>query len=257
MGPAFGAEHVEAGHENSVVSSAPTHVAIIMDGNGRWAATRGLDRTDGHRAGTENIRRILRAFAGHGVQYLTLFAFSTENWERPVGEVNALMEILQDMVRAETRRLHEEGVRLLHIGRLDRLPCDVQKEIAAAIEMTKDNTAITVALAYDYGGRSEMTHAIKSIVADGVRSSEIDEQLVGSYLYTAGMPDPDLIIRTAGEMRISNFLLWQAAYAEYYATDVYWPDFDEDEVEKAIAAYGQRRRKYGRVDGRVTSGADS
>ena len=246
-------ERVEAGHEGPDVSVAPTHVAIIMDGNGRWAAERGLSRTDGHRAGTENIRRILQAFAAHGVRYLTLFAFSTENWERPSEEVNALIEILQEMIRSETRQLHADGVRLMHIGRLDRLPDEVQQGIADAIELTKDNTGITVALAYDYGGRSEMTNAIKSILADGIQASEIDEQLIGKYLYTSGMPDPDLIIRTAGEMRISNFLLWQAAYAEYYSTGVFWPDFDETEVDNAIAAYGQRRRKYGRVDGRVTT----
>ena len=257
MSLASNAECMEGGHEGSAVSAVPAHVAIIMDGNGRWAAERGLSRTEGHRAGTENIRRILQSFAAHGVRYLTLFAFSTENWERPTEEVNALIEILQEMIRAETRQLHEEGVRLMHIGRLDRLPDGVQKGIADAVEMTKDNDGITVALAYDYGGRSEMTNAIRSIVADGIQASQIDERLVSSYLYTAGMPDPDLIIRTAGEMRISNFLLWQAAYAEYYSTGVYWPDFDETEVDKAIAAYGQRRRKYGRVDGRITSGADS
>ena len=251
------AERVETGQKDPAASVVPAHVAIIMDGNGRWAAERGLSRTDGHRAGTENIRRILQSFAAHGVRYLTLYAFSTENWERPTEEVNALIEILQEMIRAETHQLHQEGVRLLHIGRLDRLPRGVQRGIADAIELTKDNTGITVALAYDYGGRSEMTEAIRAIVAEGIHASQIDEQLVGSYLYTAGMPDPDLIIRTAGEMRISNFLLWQAAYAEYYSTGVYWPDFDETEVDKAIAAYGRRRRKYGRLDGRVASRVDS
>ena len=242
-------QSVETGHEGPNLSAVPVHIAIIMDGNGRWAAERGLSRTDGHRAGTENIRRILRAFATRGVRHLTLYAFSTENWERPAEEVNALIEILQEMIRSETRRLHADGVRLKHIGRLDRLPVEVRHGIAEAVELTKDNVGITVALAYDYGGRTEMTNAIKSIVADGIQASEIDEQLIGRYLYTAGMPDPDLIIRTAGEMRISNFLLWQAAYAEYYSTNIFWPDFDETEVDKAIAAYGRRRRKYGRVDG--------
>ena len=250
---ASNAQCAENDPEGPNVAVVPTHVAIIMDGNGRWAAERGLARTEGHRAGTENIRRILRAFATHGVRHLTLYAFSTENWERPAEEVNALIQILQEMIRSETRQLHADGVRLMHIGRLDRLPDEVQQGIADAIELTRHNTGITVALAYDYGGRSEMTHAIKSIVADGIQASQIDEQLIGRYLYTTGMPDPDLIIRTAGEMRISNFLLWQAAYAEYYSTGVYWPDFDETEVDKAIAAYGQRRRKYGRVDGRVTT----
>ena len=241
------ANRVETARNAPAVSDIPAHVAIIMDGNGRWAEERGLTRTDGHRAGTQNIRRIIHAFASHGVEYLTLYAFSTENWERPAEEVKALIEILEDMIRKETGELHAEGIRLVHIGRLDRLPNEVQKAIADAIEMTKENTRFTVALAYDYGGRSEMTHAIRSIVADGIHPSEIDEALVSGYLYTSGMPDPDLIIRTAGEMRISNFLLWQAAYAEYYSTDVYWPEFDESEVEKAVAAYGRRRRKYGRV----------
>lgn len=189
--------------------SGPVHVAIIMDGNGRWAMERGLPRTQGHRAGTENIRRILRAFSARGVQYLTLYAFSTENWERPTQEVDALTEILREMIRTETELLHAEGVRLVHIGRLDRLPAEVRKGIADAIELTKGNTRMTVALAYDYSGRSEMTRAIRTIAAEGIPPSEIDEELVSRYLYTAGIPDPDLIVRTAGEMRLSNFLLWQ------------------------------------------------
>ena len=240
--------------------SGPVHVAIIMDGNGRWAMERGLPRTQGHRAGTENIRRILRAFSARGVQYLTLYAFSTENWERPTQEVDALTEILREMIRTETELLHAEGVRLVHIGRLDRLPAEVRKGIADAIELTKSNTRMTVALAYDYSGRSEMTRAIRTIAAEGIPAAEIDEELVSRYLYTAGIPDPDLIVRTAGEMRLSNFLLWQAAYAEYYSTEVYWPDFDEVEVDKALDAYAGRKRTYGRVDasraeaGGVTTG---
>ena len=231
----------------------PEHVAIIMDGNGRWAWERGLSRTDGHRAGTENIRRILRTFANYGVQYLTLYTFSTENWERPSEEVGALMEILREVIRTEAQQLQAEGVRLVHIGRLDRLPMEVRQGILDAIEMTKDNTKITVALAYDYGGRSEMVDAIKAIVDERVPAEQIDEYLIDRYLYTAGLPDPDLVIRTAGEMRLSNFLLWQAAYAEYYSTTAYWPDFDEDEVTKALHAFSQRRRKYGRVEIRSPS----
>ena len=249
MSSASNAHRVETARHAPATPEIPAHVAVIMDGNGRWAEERGLNRTAGHQAGTENIRRVMRTFAAHGVEYLTLFAFSTENWERPTEEVNALIGILQDMIRTEAQELNEEGVRLIHIGRLDRLPDDVQNAIAEAVEMTKDNTNFTVALAYDYGGRSEVTHAIRSIVADGVQPSEIDERLVSDYLYTAGIPDPDLIIRTAGEMRISNFLLWQAAYSEYYSTDVFWPDFDEAEADKAVAAYGRRQRKYGRVAG--------
>lgn len=255
MARASNAPCTEAVRDGSAASVVPVHVAIIMDGNGRWAAERGLSRTEGHRAGTENIQRVLRAFAANGVRCLTLYAFSTENWDRPTEEVEALIEILQEAIDTEARQLHAEGVRLVHIGRLDRLPCRVRKRVVDAIEMTKNNTGITVALAYDYGGRSEIIQAIRSILADGIRSAQIDEQLIGRYLYTAGIPDPDLIIRTAGEMRLSNFLLWQAAYAEYYSTGVCWPDFDEIEVERALVAYGQRRRTYGRIDERAAGRA--
>lgn len=247
--PSIANTSIETTEHEPVYRSVPDHVAVIMDGNGRWASEHGLSRTDGHRAGTENIRRILRAFSDRGVRYLTLYAFSTENWERPTGEVRALMLILQEVIRAEAVELHAEGVRLVHIGRLDRLPAEVRQGILDAIEMTKNNAGITVALAYDYGGRSEMVDAIKAIVADQIPAEQIDEKLVDQYLYTAGLPDPDLVIRTAGEMRLSNFLLWQAAYAEYYSTSAFWPDFDEADVEKALNAYSQRRRKYGRVEG--------
>lgn len=247
--PSISKPSTDVAEQKPIRSSVPNHVAIIMDGNGRWASEHCLSRTDGHRAGTENIRRILRAFSDRGVRYLTLYAFSTENWERPTEEVRALMLIMQEVILTEAERLHGEGVRLVHIGRLDRLPAEVRQGILDAIEMTKDNTGITVALAYDYGGRSEIVEAVKAMVAEKIPVDQIDEQLIDRYLYTADLPDPDLVIRTAGEMRLSNFLLWQAAYAEYYSTSTFWPDFDELDVDKALEAYGQRRRKYGRVEG--------
>jgi undecaprenyl diphosphate synthase len=226
----------------------PKHVAIIMDGNGRWAEERGMHRSEGHRAGVENVRRVTTSFAGHGVEYLTLFAFSTENWERPHEEVGFLINLMGEAIRQETLPLHEEGVRIRHIGRLDRLPDRLQDAIQESIELTKDNEAITLSLAYDYGGRAEIIDAVRAMVSDGLQPDDITEDALQHRLYTADLPDPDLIIRTAGEMRISNFLIWQAAYAEYYATDAHWPDFDGSEVAKALEAYGARKRRYGRLD---------
>ena len=230
------------------VVQVPRHAAIIMDGNGRWAAERGLSRSEGHRAGTENIRRVLRSFVEHGVKYLTLFAFSTENWERPDDEVDVLIELLGEVLRKETQPLHKEGVRLRHIGRLDRLPPALQDVIRESIELTKDNDVLTLSLAYDYGGRAEIVDAVRAIAEQRRSPGEITEESFGQYLYTRGLPDVDLIIRTAGEMRLSNFLLWQTHYAEYYSTSAFWPDFDEREVGRALDSYGQRKRRYGRVD---------
>jgi undecaprenyl diphosphate synthase len=225
----------------------PTHVAIIMDGNGRWAAQRGLSRQAGHRAGTENIRRVIEAFGDRGVKYLTLFAFSTENWGRPKKEVDALLRLLGRVINREINTLHEKGVRLRHIGRLDPLSPRLQKKVQEAIELTKNNQRMTVNVAFNYGGRAEILDAVRHIVADGLPSERIDEEVFRSYLYTAGLPDPDLIIRTAGELRLSNFLLWQSAYAEYYFTPLYWPDFDAAEVDQALEAYGHRQRRFGMV----------
>lgn len=240
--PASGATPVAAGGQ------VPQHVAIIMDGNGRWAQSRGLLRPEGHRAGTENVRPVLRSFVEHGVKYLTLFAFSTENWERPDDEVGALIELLGEVLRRETQPLHEEGVRLRHVGRLDRLPQSLQDSIKSSMELTKDNDVLTLSLAYDYGGRHEILEAVRSILAEHRFPEEITEETFGRYLYTHGLPDVDLIIRTAGEMRLSNFLLWQSHYAEYYSTDAYWPDFNGEEVRRALESYARRKRRYGRVD---------
>jgi undecaprenyl diphosphate synthase len=225
----------------------PTHVAIIMDGNGRWAEQRKLPRLAGHRAGTENIRLVIEEFASFGVKHLTLYAFSTENWERPDEEVSGLMKILEDVIHMETKALHEQGVRLLHLGTLDRLSPGLQDAMCQGIELTKDNRRITLNLAFNYGGRAEILGAVRRIVEEGIPHQEIDEAIFSSYLNTAGMPDPDLIIRTAGELRLSNFLLWQSAYSEYYCTPALWPDFDEEELRMALVAYSQRQRRFGRV----------
>ena len=225
----------------------PKHVAIIMDGNGRWATDQGRSRSDGHRAGTDNVRRIVRAFLQHDVDYVTLFAFSTENWDRPSDEVETLMSLIQYVIGKESEALHREGVRIRHLGRLDRLSPGLQQSIRDSVELTKNNTRFTLNVAFDYGGRAEIISAAQAMVRDCVKPEDITEALFATYLNTKDIPDPDLIIRTAGEMRLSNFLIWQAAYAEYYSTPVYWPEFDEVEVAKAIEAYGQRQRRFGKV----------
>lgn len=218
-----------------------------MDGNGRWATSRGKPRLEGHRTGTGNIRRVVEAFARHGVSYLTLFAFSTENWERPEDEVKGLIRILREVIGREARLLHKQGVRIRHLGNLSQLSPDLQQAIEDSIELTRHNTGMVLSVAFNYGGRAEILDAVRSIVADGLSPGDITPEVFQRYLYTREIPDPDLIIRTAGEMRLSNFLLWQSAYAEYYATPVLWPDFDEEEVDKAVAAYGKRQRRFGRV----------
>jgi undecaprenyl diphosphate synthase len=231
------------------LENVPQHVAIIMDGNGRWAQERGLSRQAGHRAGTENIRRVIETFAEYEVPVLTLFAFSTENWTRPKREVNALIRLVGRTIERELDALHENGVRLLHLGRLEPLSPELRKRVEYAIEKTKDNDRITVNLAFNYGGRQEIIEAVRRIVEDGVSPERINEQLFESYLYTAGLPDADLVIRTAGEVRLSNFLLWQSAYAEYYATPAYWPDFGVEEIERALLAFSQRQRRFGGLPG--------
>jgi len=236
------------------VERLPTHVAIIMDGNGRWAQERGLPRYEGHRAGTKNIRPVIERFAQYGIPYLTLFAFSTENWNRPKEEVRALLRLLSQAVRREARRLGAAGIRLRHLGRLDGLPPRLQQQVREAIELTKDNERMTVNVAFNYGGRAEILDAVRRLIAEGVPPEEIDEERFSAYLYSAGLPDPDLIIRTAGEMRLSNFLLWQGAYAEYYATPVYWPDFGPAEVDKALLAFSRRQRRFGTIPPSGSSG---
>jgi undecaprenyl diphosphate synthase len=229
------------------LEKVPQHVGIIMDGNGRWAKARGLPRSAGHRAGTENLRKVLRAAVEFGIEILTIYAFSTENWGRPVGEVRALLAILERVIDRELAELHEEGVQLRHLGRLDRIAPQLRRKVLEAIELTKDNQQLILNVAFDYGGRAELVSAIQHIIADGVSAEQIDESLVSRYLYTAGLPDPDLIIRTSGEMRVSNFLIWQGAYAEFYVPSVLWPDFGKDELYKALVSYNQRERRFGLV----------
>lgn len=229
------------------IEKIPQHVAIIMDGNGRWALARGLPRIAGHRAGTENLRRVMEGCGDLGIKYLTLYAFSTENWGRPEEEVHGLMSILEDVIDTELKELHREGVQLRHIGVLDRLDSTLRQKVLEAVELTKNNDRLILNVAFNYGGRGEIVHAIKNMIQDGVRPDDVTDELVSKYLFTSGVPDPDLVIRTSGELRISNFLIWQAAYAEWYFTPVYWPDFDQHELRKAVEEYSQRERRYGLV----------
>ena len=226
-------------------TKVPHHLAIIMDGNGRWAQSRGLPRLAGHRAGTENIRRILESCVEHGIKILTLYAFSTENWGRPNAEVRGIMRILEQTIDRELPELHQNGVQLRHIGRLEDIAEGLRQKVHEAIELTKHNDRIILNVAFNYGGRAEIVDAVRRIVESEVDSDRLDEHLFGQYLYTAGLPDPDLIIRTAGELRISNFLIWQSAYSEYYATPTYWPDFNEEELHKALLEYSRRERRFG------------
>jgi undecaprenyl diphosphate synthase len=232
---------------NEGPAKVPTHIAIIMDGNGRWALSRGLPRLAGHRAGTENLRRVIEACVEFGVKYLTIYAFSTENWGRPLEEVQGLLRILEDVIDRELQELHDQGVQLRHIGRLDQLRPSLRNKVLSAIEKTKNNDRLVLNVAFNYGGRDEIVCAIQRIIADGVKPDEVNDALVNQYLFTAGEPDPDLIIRTSGELRGSNFLIWQGAYSEWYFTPTYWPDFGKEELSRALEEFGQRQRRYGRV----------
>ena len=225
----------------------PQHVAIIMDGNGRWAKKRGLPRLMGYRAGGDNIQPVVKLFADYGIKYLTLYMFSTENWNRPKREVTGLLKLLAKRINSETRAFHKQNIRLKHLGRLDRLSPELGQKIRAAVELTKNNTGMTLCLALDYGGRDEIVEAARRLISDGTPQKGIDETLFSQYLYSSGIPDPDLIIRTAGEIRLSNFLLWEAAYSELYFTPVLWPDFGKKEIEEALLDYKQRQRRFGNL----------
>ena len=223
----------------------PRHVAFIMDGNGRWAEQRGLLRLDGHRAGVKNIRPIIKFLHSNGIKYATLYAFSTENWSRPEDEVNGIFHILEEIIAEESRELHKNGVRLRHIGSLEGLSNKLRESIKNALELTADNTGMTLGVALNYGGRAEIIDAVRRIISNGIRPDELDEKRFRDYLYTADFPDVDLVIRTGGEFRTSNLLIWQTAYSEYYFTPVLWPDFNEEELKKALHAYSQRERRFG------------
>jgi undecaprenyl diphosphate synthase len=225
----------------------PQHVAIIMDGNGRWAKKRHLPRLAGHNAGSENIRPVVKIFANYGVKYLTLYMFSTENWNRPRIEVAGLLSLLARKIDQETRAFHQENIRLVHLGRLDRLSQKLREKVLAAVELTKNNTGLTLCLAFDYGGRDEIVQAARRIASAGIPGDNIDESVFVRYLYSTDIPNPDLVIRTGGENRLSNFLLWQAAYSELYFTPVLWPDFGLKDVEEVLSEYKRRQRRFGKI----------
>ena len=227
-------------------TNLPEHVAIVMDGNSRWAKQHGLPRFEGHWAGARNVRCVVDVFAEYNVRYLTLFAFSTENWNRPKSEVRGLLRIFREMIDSELKLLHERGIRFRHLGMIHRLPLDLRRKVEEAIELTKGNMGMTLSIAFDYGSRTEIADAVRRLLTNGIRPEEINELSLKEYLYAPEIPDPDLIIRTGGEMRLSNFFLWQAAYSELYFTEALWPDFDRTEIEKALAAYASRQRHFGR-----------
>ena len=233
------------------VKNLPKHVAIIMDGNGRWARQRGLPRIEGHRMGMESVRETVRVSNKLGIKYLTLYAFSSENWARPRVEVTALMRLLGFYLQKELAELDKNNVRLAAIGRLHELPTSARQQLDKAIATLRDNTGLTLVLALSYGGRAEIVDAVREIARE-IKTGQIDvadvnEKCVSDHLYTAGIPDPDLLIRTSGELRVSNFLLWQISYAEIYVTETLWPDFSKAEYLKALDDYGNRQRRFGRV----------
>jgi undecaprenyl diphosphate synthase len=234
-----------ASTEYPPLAHPPYHVGIIMDGNGRWAKAQGKTRFEGHKAGTENLRRILESSVEFGVKMLTIYAFSTENWKRPPLEVRGLMSILENVIDRELAKLNKNGVQLRHIGRLEKLEPRIRDKVKHAIEMTKTNERLILNVAFNYGGREEIVQAVKRVLQEQIPADDITEELLSRYMYTANSPDPDLIIRTSGEFRTSNFLIWQAAYAEYYITPTYWPDFDKAEYYKALQEFSQRDRRFG------------
>lgn len=236
------------------VQSIPEHIAIIMDGNGRWAQQRGLPRLLGHRAGTQNVRKIIAACIERGVRFLTLFAFSTENWLRPFEEVRGLMYLLGEYIDRETPHLHKMGVQIRHLGRREGLSTGLQMKIKNAVELTRNNSAITVCVALNYGGRNEIIHAIRSMVRKGIPLDEINEETFAAHLSTRDIPNPDLVIRTSGETRLSNFLIWETAYSEFWFTSTFWPDFTQEHLDEALHDYASRQRRFGGVS--LTSRVD-
>ena len=234
------------------LKNVPRHVAIIMDGNGRWAKQRGLPRIEGHRAGAESVRAIVRACGELGIEYLTLYAFSIENWNRPKAEVAALMHLLEFYLKQEIPELNKNNVRLTAIGRIHELPESGQKQLQKSIEALSKNTGLTLVLALSYGGRAEIVDAVREITrevkAGRLDVADIDEKVISNHLYTRSIPDPDLLIRTSGEMRVSNFLLWQISYAEIHVTETLWPDFRKPQLLGALDAYSKRHRRFGRVN---------
>ena len=237
--------------DNGPMTVIPQHVAIIMDGNGRWAQQRGLPRLAGHRAGTDNLRRIIEECVRLGIRYLTIYAFSTENWHRPPEEVSGLMALLENMLERELRSLRKNGVQIRHLGRCDGVNERLVRKINQAVASTRGNSKLVLNVAFNYGGRDEVVRAVQRIISAELKPEEITEHVISQNLYTAGQPDPDLIIRTSGEYRISNFMVWQGAYSEWYFTHALWPDFDEEELNRAVVFFSSRERRFGLVSEQV------
>ncbi|MEE8419776.1 MAG: polyprenyl diphosphate synthase [Dehalococcoidales bacterium] len=227
------------------INKLPTHIAIVPDGNGRWAERRGLPRLAGHKVGAENMHRLVDYLSEYPIKYITIYGFSTENWSRPDDEVSGLFQILGEFIANTAAEINEKGVRLCHIGRLEELPLYLREAITGAVELTRNNTGLTLNVAFNYGARTEIVDAIKKMVEDKVPADKIDEKLIDNYLYTAGMPDVDLLIRTGDETRLSNFLIWQTTYSEYHFTKVLWPDFGKKDIDKALLSYSRRVRRFG------------
>lgn len=225
----------------------PRHIAVIMDGNGRWAKKRGMPRLFGHRAGMESLRAVIKACVEFNVKYLTVYAFSTENWGRPQDEVSGLEKLFHEAFTNELLELHKQGVRIIHLGQREGIPPDLLKEIDEAVELSKNNDRLVLSVGLNYGSRNEIMHAVQRMITDGVKPEEVTEQKISEYLFTAGIPDPDLVIRTSGEQRLSNFLLYQSAYAEWEFPDTLWPDFGKEELLQAIYEYSKRERRFGKV----------
>lgn len=226
-------------------SQLPVHIAIVPDGNGRWAEQRGLPRLSGHQVGVENMNRLVEYLNEYPIKYVTLYGFSTENWNRPRAEVTGLFRILTAFIKKTAPDIHRRGIKLRHLGRLEELPKNLREAIASAVELTRNNTGMTLSIAFNYGARTEILDAVRRLVAEGVAPQYINEQMFGNYLYTAGLPDVDLLIRTGDELRLSNFLIWQTTYSEYYFTKVLWPDFGKEDIDKALLSYNQRQRRFG------------
>lgn len=227
------------------MKNLPGHVAIIMDGNGRWAERRGLPRLAGHLAGVNRIRSVVATLLNNRIEYTTLYGFSSENWNRPEEEVQGLFQILEERIDQEATEMHRQNIRIKHVGRLNELPSGVQSSISRACSLTQNNSGMVLIFAFNYGGRHELVDTARKLAEQKIPPAEIDEQMFAANLYTAGIPDVDLVIRTGGELRISNFLLWQAAYAEFYFTKVLWPDFTPEQVKRSLSDFAERKRRFG------------
>ena len=226
-------------------SRLPVHIAIVPDGNGRWAEKRGLPRLSGHQAGIENMRRLVQIINEYQIKYLTLYGFSTENWNRPEAEVTGLFRIVADFIDKTALEIHRQGIKLRHLGRLGELPRRLQSAIDKAVELTSNNSGMTLSIAFNYGARAEILDAVRRLIAEGVARQDLDEKMFANYLYTAGLPDVDLLIRTGDVLRSSNFLIWQTTYSEYHFTQVLWPDFGKEDIDRALLDYSHRHRRFG------------